>query len=930
MRKCRTQKTRKRNFAGNRYTTTRLPTNTDAGISATEKKLGDINKAYQASLENSALQVNRIMDIGLEDHASKRQKVDDATAEEILMRISNGDISDGDFSDDELEAENEENIPANGQVTASTTTAALPARPDATVSSNAPAASTKAEFKWVKKDFAPSDVDCHYNPEVASTCQQPLVYFSKYFTEQIFEDLAEFTNRYVLQRDGAVLATTKEEIKIFFGMLMLMGVLKYPRVRMYWQTATRIPAIADSMGVKRFFKIRGALHISDANEERDPNSQDKFWKVRPLLEAVRSRCLQLVPLEQNSIDEQMVPFTGRIAAKQFVKGKPNPEGVKVFVRCSFDGLAHDFEFYQGKGTGVSKEHAHLGLGGSVVMRLVESLPKAQNIKCYMDNYFTSVKLFLELKKIGILASGTIRGNRLAGCVMKTDKEMKKEGRGSYDERVSQNDEVVLVRWQDNGTVNMASTHLGVGNIGTVRRWSESQKVHVDIDCPEVVLDYNKYMGGVDKLDFIMSLYPMRTRTKKWPVRVISHFASFALSNSWLEYLRDANKAGLLRKETLDMMAFQTDVANCLLNSNKPQKKRGRPSNDNSRTVKKKFLISKDSLATVTDVINHCRTFETLKMRRITPKFGHLPNVTTVASVDEYTPLDLTSTIRQIVREELTRQARPTPYEATPAPPPSRPPVSTAAAGIDDCNYRPPSPPRSQRNNYPLPRYEDRFSYPRQPANTYYDPNKDVPVPPPRQRNAFQEYNAYRQAPVCYRCGEELATSAQCAVDTIETTTTASCKAAASPHLNPFAKPKSICSITTSSARRQSFPAPQKLKIIGVAEEFGNREAERRHDVDESGVRLWRKKKESLQAAHRDRRSFRGPKTGAYPELEAKQVRFIEDVRSRGLTLRRIDQNGPSGSAATFEGARPTSRVPCEPRMAAPLYEAARALNQTAD
>nr|XP_037290969.1 piggyBac transposable element-derived protein 3-like isoform X1 [Rhipicephalus microplus] len=284
----------------------------------------------------------------LEDHASKRQKVDDATAEEILMRISNGDISDGDFSDDELEAENEENIPANGQVTASTTTAALPARPDATVSSNAPAASTKAEFKWVKKDFAPSDVDCHYNPEVASTCQQPLVYFSKYFTEQIFEDLAEFTNRYVLQRDGAVLATTKEEIKIFFGMLMLMGVLKYPRVRMYWQTATRIPAIADSMGVKRFFKIRGALHISDANEERDPNSQDKFWKVRPLLEAVRSRCLQLVPLEQNSIDEQMVPFTGRIAAKQFVKGKPNPEGVKVFVRCSFDGLAHDLSFTKGR------------------------------------------------------------------------------------------------------------------------------------------------------------------------------------------------------------------------------------------------------------------------------------------------------------------------------------------------------------------------------------------------------------------------------------------------------------------------------------------------------------------------------------------------------------------------------------------------------
>ncbi|KAH8033973.1 hypothetical protein HPB51_018442 [Rhipicephalus microplus] len=107
---------------------------------------------------------------------------------------------------------------------------------------------------------------------------------------------------------------------------------------------------------------------------------------------------------------------------------------------------------------------------------------------------------------------------------------------------------------------------------------------------------------------------------------------------------------------------------------------------------------------------------------------------------------------KIVREELTRHARPTPYEPTPAPPPSRPSVSIVAAGNDDCNYRPPSRPKSQRNNYPLPRYEDRFSYPHQPANTYYDPNEDVRVPPPRQRNAFQEYNAYRQAPVCYRCG----------------------------------------------------------------------------------------------------------------------------------------------------------------------------------
>ncbi|KAL1480014.1 hypothetical protein MTO96_051389 [Rhipicephalus appendiculatus] len=48
-----------------------------------------------------------------------------------------------------------------------------------------------------------------------------------------------------------------------------------------------------------------------------------------------------------------------------------------------------------------------------------------------------------------------------------------------------------------------------------------------------------------------------------------------------------------------------------------------------------------------------------------------------------------------------------------------------------------------------------------------------------------------------------------------------------------AMPNSIRSVTMSSVRRQSFTAQQKLEIIAVTEKFGNREAGRRHDVDES-------------------------------------------------------------------------------------------------
>uniref|UniRef100_A0A147BMX0 Putative piggybac transposable element-derived n=1 Tax=Ixodes ricinus TaxID=34613 RepID=A0A147BMX0_IXORI len=86
----------------------------------------------------------------------------------------------------------------------------------------------------------------------------------------------------------------------------------------------------------------------------------------------------------------------------------------------------------------------------------------------------------------------------------------------------------------------------------------------------------------------MSFYPMRTKTKKWTVRVISHFAFFSLANSWLEYVRDADKERLLKKNTMDMLAFQTDVAHSLITCNKTaQKRRGRPSNESPQPVAKK-------------------------------------------------------------------------------------------------------------------------------------------------------------------------------------------------------------------------------------------------------------------------------------------------------------------------------------------------------
>lgn len=60
--------------------------------------------------------------------------------------------------------------------------------------------------------------------------------------------------------------------------------------------------------------------------------------------------------------------------------------------------------------------------------------------------------------------------------------MKEKGHGTYDviKGCPEYQHFPLVRWQDNGVVNVTSNHPGV-------RWSEATKPHDNIECPEVLI-----------------------------------------------------------------------------------------------------------------------------------------------------------------------------------------------------------------------------------------------------------------------------------------------------------------------------------------------------------------------------------------------------------------------------------------------------------
>ncbi|KAH8025034.1 hypothetical protein HPB51_002930 [Rhipicephalus microplus] len=175
----------------------------------------------------------------------------------------------------------------------------------------------------------------------------------------------------------------------------------------------------------------------------------------------------------------------------------------------------------------------------------------------------------------------------------------------------------------------------------------------------------------------------------------------------------------------------------------------------------------DNLNTVSDVIRHCRTFEALKTRRITPKFGRLANVTTVASVDASPQTDLSATIRQIVREELLRHEEQTRYavprcasvafrDAVCASPPATWQHSVNAADCNSYRHDPHYGQTEQRHYDSIDRRFDqhpRDVRPRRPSTAYDTQGEGMSYSQPVAAvEYFNQRPEVRPLPVCYNCG----------------------------------------------------------------------------------------------------------------------------------------------------------------------------------
>ncbi|KRX30512.1 PiggyBac transposable element-derived protein 2, partial [Trichinella murrelli] len=130
-------------------------------------------------------------------------------------------------------------------------------------------------------------------------------------------------------------------------------------------------------------------------------------KVTPLYKLLNSSLVKHGMFhEKLSVDESIVPYFGRHAAKMFLKGKPIRFGYKVWMLCGNDGYPYHKTIYQGKEIHALK----VPLSTRVIRSMVDIIQETSNTTRH-----TFYDLLVMLSELKMRAIGTIRPYRSNGA-----------------------------------------------------------------------------------------------------------------------------------------------------------------------------------------------------------------------------------------------------------------------------------------------------------------------------------------------------------------------------------------------------------------------------------------------------------------------------------------------------------------------------------
>jgi len=366
--------------------------------------------------------------------------------------------------------------------------------------------------------------------------QTPMNFFEKFFSEDVLKRIVKETNRYGLEKNENFEKTNKEEMQKFLGINLFMGIVKIGQSKLYWNKLINLSIIFQTMTRDRYLTLLRNIHVSEPQEE---SKEDKLGKIRFFVSSVAQNCRENFKPGQNlSVDEAMIGFKGRIQWKQYLPKKPTKWGFKIWsLADSETGYLLNMEPYIGK-----KDEKSDGIAYDVVTRLSQPY-EGKNHHIWMDNFFSSPKLFLDLAEKKIWCTGTIRQNKIGWSKELVQKSKSRDFNSNRGNFCTYHSGILIGSiWKDKGVVPLLSSAMGSVPLTTIERRGRDG-VKAPVSCPAIIPLYNKFMGGVDKHDQRRSYYSSDRRAVKWWHRYFWYLIDVCVVNSYILYKYKSEKEG---------------------------------------------------------------------------------------------------------------------------------------------------------------------------------------------------------------------------------------------------------------------------------------------------------------------------------------------------------------------------------------------------
>ena len=351
-------------------------------------------------------------------------------------------------------------------------------------------------------DFDPVPIDNNTTygrpniPEYIDT-SDPYAIFRLFFTDELLDKLAEFTNRNAelhptpLERQPKDSPrpwkpTCRQELLAYLAVLFHMGIHTEPSTEDYWNSSLSdgpIHGVGDFISCNRWEQLDRYFYCTKPKEQDDTPFQNTFQRVEDLSEHLRLCCRRLYkPGIHLAVDESIERFTGRASEIVNIPTKPIPEGFKIWILGN-QGYVLDWMFHaKGAGKGPYDLDTSFVKDGftkteAVVLDLLlqedvetkERLYTPRQHVVWLDNLFTSIKLLQRLREEGIGAAGTVR-------TVKTQREEQEDLTPKRKEHMSPS--LIDLKLIHEGQIPWGTLYAELSNNGQVLElaWKDSKIV----------------------------------------------------------------------------------------------------------------------------------------------------------------------------------------------------------------------------------------------------------------------------------------------------------------------------------------------------------------------------------------------------------------------------------------------------------------------